>query len=107
MNALPVIFEQNYVERRSRLTTFFRLILAIPRYVVLSLWAIAASLVVIVAWFVLLFTARWPRGMFGFVAGFCRYATCVYAYVCLLTDGYPPLRGGAESTYPVRAAFAR
>ena len=106
MNALPVTFEQNYVERRSRLTTFFRLILAIPHYVVLSLWAIAASLVVIVAWFVLLFTARWPRGMFDFVAGFCRYATFVYAYVCLLTDEYPPFSGAEESTYPVRLTFA-
>ena len=105
MNALPVTFEQNYVERRSRLTTFFRLILAIPHYVVLSLWAIAASLVVIVAWFVLLFTARWPRGMFDFVAGTGRWAVRLSGYYFLLTERYPPFSMGEEPDYPIRAEF--
>jgi Domain of unknown function (DUF4389) len=101
MPAYPVTFEADYVEKRSRLTTFFRLILAIPHLIVLTFYAIAAWVVVIVAWFALLFTGRWPQGMYDFVGGFMRYSTAVYGYVNLLTDAYPPF-GPDTDDYPVR-----
>jgi hypothetical protein len=100
--AYPVIFESDYVEKRSRLTTFFRLILAIPHFIFLYLYGLAAGIVVIVAWFVLLFTGRWPLGMYDFVGGFLRYSTRVYGYAWLLTDDYPPFSGDATTPYPVR-----
>jgi Domain of unknown function (DUF4389) len=100
--AYPVTFEADYVEKRSRLTTFFRLILAIPHFILLYFYGLAAGIVVIVAWFVLLFTGRWPLGMYDFVGGFLRYSTRVYGYTWLLTDDYPPFSGDAATPYPVR-----
>jgi Domain of unknown function (DUF4389) len=101
----PVTFEADYVEKRSRLTTFFRWLLVIPHAIVLAFYAIAAGVVVIVAWFALVFTGRWPRGMYDFVAGFFRYGTAVHGYFYLLTDQYPPFGPDVDS-YPVRLNVA-
>jgi hypothetical protein len=103
--AYPVTFQADYVEKRSRLTTFFRLLLVIPHAIVLTFYAIAAVVVVIIAWFALVFTGRWPRGMYDFVAGFFRYATAVNGYWYLLTDQYPPFGPDVDS-YPVRLNVA-
>src|SRR6476619_7348464 len=86
----PVQYEADYVERRSRLTTFFRLILAIPHYIVLTVYGFIAMFAVVAAWFVLLFTARWPQGLYDFVAGVLRYSARLYGYIHLATDAYPP-----------------
>ena len=63
-----VTFKADYVEKRSRLTTFFRLLLAIPHIIFLYFYGLAAGVLVIVAWFALLFTGRYPQGMYDFVA---------------------------------------
>jgi hypothetical protein len=102
----PVTFEADYVEKRSRLTTFFRLLLAIPHLIFVYLYQLAAGVVVLVAWFVLLFTGRWPLGMYDFVAGSLRYSTRVYGYTCLLTDAYPPFSGDPTISYPIRLNIA-
>lgn len=66
-------------------------LLAIPHYIVLFFLGVAAFFVVIVAWFAILFTARYPKGMFDFVVGVMRWALRVSAYAALLTtDEYPP-----------------
>jgi hypothetical protein len=68
-------------------------LLAIPHYVVLLFLGIAAVFAVIVAWFVILFTGRYPRGLFDFVEGVLRWWLRVEAYALLLvTDSYPPFR---------------
>lgn len=68
-------------------------LLAIPHYVVLAILDIAAVAVVIVAWFAILVTGRYPRGMFGFVQGVIRWHNRVIAYAfTLVTDRYPPFR---------------
>ncbi len=65
--------------------------LAIPHYVVLGLLWMAAALCVVVAWFAILFTGRYPRGPFDFVVGVFRWTLRVWAYAFLLTtDRYPP-----------------
>ena len=65
--------------------------LAIPHYIVLLFLDIAAFVVVIVAWFAILFTGRYPRGMFDFVLGVIRWHNRVTAYAfVLVTDRYPP-----------------
>ena len=67
--------------------------LAIPHYIVLAFLDIAAVVVVIVAWFAILFTQRYPRGMFDFVEGIIRWHNRVIAYAFILvTDRYPPFR---------------
>jgi hypothetical protein len=90
-----------YVEKRSRLTTFFRWLLAIPHMIVLTVWAFIAELAVIVAWFALVFTGRYPEGLYNFVAGFLRYSAAVSGYIYLLTDPYPPF-SGETGDYPTR-----
>jgi hypothetical protein len=65
--------------------------LAIPHFVVLAFLAIGAVVAVIVAWFAILFTGRYPRGLFDYVVGVGRWALRVQAYASLLvTDRYPP-----------------
>lgn len=65
--------------------------LAIPHYVVLAVLFVAVFFVTIIAWFSILFTGTYPRGMFDFVEGTIRWATRVWAYAWLLvTDEYPP-----------------
>jgi hypothetical protein len=67
--------------------------LAIPHYVVLFFLGIAAFIAVIVAWFAILFTQRYPRELFGFVEGVIRWYNRVVAYALVLaTDQYPPFR---------------
>ena len=85
--------------QRSRLTVFFRLLLAIPHLIVLALWSIAAYIVAIIGWFATLFAGRLPDGLHEFQARFLRYATHVYAYTFLLADPWPAFGGGEG--YPV------
>lgn len=67
--------------------------LAIPHYIVLAFLYLAAIVVVIVAWFAILFTERYPRELFNFVEGVMRWHNRVVAYAfVLVTDQYPPFR---------------
>jgi hypothetical protein len=100
----PVSFSADYVEGRSRLTTFFRLILAIPHFIALFVFAIVAWIVVVIAWFAIVITGHYPAGLYSVAARFTLYATQVSGYLSLLTDSYPAF-GGAED-YPVRMTFA-
>ena len=66
-------------------------LLAIPHYIVLIVLAAAVFVITVIAWFAILFTGRYPRGMFNFVVGWSRWALRVSAYAFLLvTDRYPP-----------------
>jgi len=68
-------------------------LLAIPHYIVLFFLEIGAFVIVIVAWFAILFTGRYPRGMFDFVEGVIRWHNRVIGYaLTLVTDEYPPFR---------------
>jgi hypothetical protein len=68
-------------------------LLAIPHYVVLFFLFIVASIAVIIAWFAILITQRYPRGLFSFVEGVLRWYNRVVAYaLVLVTDRYPPFR---------------
>ena len=67
--------------------------LAIPHYIVLAFLSIGAIIVVIVAWFTILFTGRYPKELFAFVEGVMRWYNRVMGYAILLvTDRYPPFR---------------
>jgi hypothetical protein len=67
--------------------------LAIPHYVVLAFLYLGAIVVVVISWFAILFTGRYPRGLFGYVEGVIRWQVRVAGYAFLLvTDRYPPFR---------------
>ena len=77
----------------SRWMPVVKWLLAIPHYIVLFFLDIAVLVVVIVAWFAILFTGRYPRGMFDFVEGVIRWHNRVVGYAfTLVTDQYPPFR---------------
>jgi hypothetical protein len=66
-------------------------LLAIPHYIVLFVLVIGAVFAVIISWFAILFTGRYPRGLFDYVVGVGRWSLRVEAYAFLLiTDRYPP-----------------
>jgi hypothetical protein len=68
-------------------------LLAIPHYIVLIALYVAAFVLIVIAWFAILFTRRYPRGMFDFVEGVIRWHNRVVAYAfVLVTDEYPPFR---------------
>jgi Domain of unknown function (DUF4389) len=103
----PVTFTADYVEQRSRLTAFFRLILAIPLFIWLYIYGIVAFVAIVISWFAILITGQFPRGLYDFVADFTRFATRVLAYTYLLSDPYPPFGGSDDPAYPVRMEFER
>lgn len=86
----PVFFDVEYPERVSRLTTFFRLFMAIPQFIVIYLLLFAMALITVLAWFAILFTGKYPKSFFEFTSGVMRWQANVWAYVALLRDEYPP-----------------
>src|ERR671934_2472391 len=89
----PIRLVVNDDLRRTRLTVFFRLILALPLIGWALLWSVIAVLAVIVNWFATLFTGRSPEGLHNFLATFLRYTTHVRAYLLLIADPYPRFTG--------------
>jgi hypothetical protein len=104
--AYPATFEADYAERHSRLTSFFRLILVIPLAIVLWVYGILAVIAIVIAWFAIVITGHYPRGLYEFVAGFNRALARITAYAALVCDPYPPFWGSPDPSYPVRMQFA-
>jgi len=99
----PVAYSAAYEgEDRNRLTTFFRFFVALPWFFVLMFYGIAVFFTVIAAWFALVFTGRYPEGLYRFNSGFLRAATRVTGFFNLLTDELPPFNGDEHPEYPIR-----
>lgn len=96
----PVRLELSDDVGRSRLTVFFRFLLAIPHLIWLSLWSVLVSLAVVVAWLAALATGRVPAPLHRFIAAWVRYAMHVGAFLLLVGGPFPGFAGGAGS-YPV------
>jgi hypothetical protein len=88
---------------QSRVTVLFRLLMAIPQLIVLSVLGIAAFVVTVIGWFGALFTGRLPVFAADFLTGYLRWLARVYAYLYMLTDVYPPFALD-DADYPVRLA---
>jgi Domain of unknown function (DUF4389) len=86
--------------RRSRVTVFFRALLAVPHFVWLTLWGIAVFLAAIANWFVALVTGTPARSLQRFTAAFLRYQLHVYAFLCLAANPFPGFTG-APGAYPL------
>lgn len=89
----PVTYTVDYPERSSRLLNnipYLKYILLIPHFVVLLFLGIAWLVVYFIAWWAILFTGKYPQGMFEFSVGVFRWSSRVNAYAAMLTDVYPP-----------------
>jgi hypothetical protein len=89
----PVTLKVKFPKKLSRLTTFFRLFMIIPHYIVLYFINIAGGVILFISWWAILFTGRYPKVCFDFIVWFFRWATRVTAYYYLVTDKYPPFTG--------------
>lgn len=101
----PVTYEVQYPESLSRLLIFVKWLLAIPHFIILYALGIAAAVVWVIAFFAILFTAKFPEGMFKFMVGYFRWSANVTAYVGLMRDEYPPFSLDA-GLYPVTVDIA-
>ena len=102
----PISYEADYLRERNRLTTFFRIILAIPWIIVGYIYVIAALVVAIIAWFALVILGRYPQWAYDFNAGVLRYLTRFTAFLYLQVDDFPPFGLSPDATYPVRLEIA-
>ena len=86
----PADLEIEYAETSSRLTGFFRWILIIPHWIIAAILTEIAGILVLFALIIVLFTGRYPEGMFNIIMGMNRWIYRVQAYGWLLVDDYPP-----------------
>jgi hypothetical protein len=102
--AYPVRYDVEYPEELSRWLIFVKWLLAIPHFMILWALSIAAGVMGFIAFFAILFTKRYPRGLFDFVVNVNRWSANVDAYTSFLRDEYPPFsweRGQYAVTYEV------
>lgn len=96
----PVRFDVEYPEELSRLLIFVKLLLAIPHLFILYALGVVQSVITIIALFAILFTTRYPEGLFKISVGVLRWQANVSAYILLLRDEYPPFSWDAGE-YPL------
>jgi hypothetical protein len=100
MDAHPVRLVVEDDLERNRITVFFRLLLAIPHLVWLSLWTLGILFVVFASWFVILVAGRPAKTLHGWTSAYIRYATHLNAYLYLVGNPYPGFFG-EKGKYPV------
>jgi hypothetical protein len=87
----PITFEVTWPDSpRNRLPIGLRIFYALPHIIVLIFLNLAWILTSIVAWFAILFTGKYPRGLYDFAVGVLRWDLRVEAYLLLMRDEYPP-----------------
>jgi hypothetical protein len=102
----PLRFKIDYPEKSSRgillLRTFFGwLYCLIPHGFLLFFLGIAAGFVQFIAWWAILFTGKYPQGMYNFVLNYYRWSLRVMAYMSYMTDVYPPFNGKEVEGHPL------
>jgi hypothetical protein len=100
----PISIEVADDLRRSRLTVFFRLLLAFPHFVWLTLWGILVLFAAIASWGATLVRGRPPAALHRFLSAYLRYQTHVYAFIALIVNPFPGFAGSAGS-YPAEVAI--
>ncbi len=91
-------------QAQSRLSVLLRLIFAIPHFIAVALVGFVAYIITFIAWFIILFTGKYPEGMASLPVGMVRWVTRAYGYTYLLTDKYPPFSLDNDTSYPIRVS---
>jgi hypothetical protein len=103
----PIGYQADYkAAGRNRLTVFFRYFCLIPLAIVAYFWEIVGGLSLLVTWFAVVITGKYPPGLYEFNGKVLRYFTRYNAYAMLLTDAYPPFGGSEDPNYPIRVPIA-
>ena len=101
----PIAFEADHeAEGRNRLTTFIRFLVVIPWQLVSIFWLLGAEVLALCAWFAIVFTGRYPHGMYDFNVRALRFVARVDGLAFLLTDRLPRFGGDPDDAYPIRLA---
>ena len=98
----PLQLDVGYQQEYSRFMPLIKWLLVLPHFFVLFVLMIGAYFAIIGAFFVVLFTRRYPQGIFNYIVGIARWVTRVNAYTSLLTDAYPPFSLADDPNHPVR-----
>lgn len=108
LSEYPVRLDVQRQEEQSRVTNFplfigtiIRSILLIPHLIILYFLGIVASIIYFIATFAILFTGRYPRGLFNFYVGYMRWTANVYGYFFSAYDKYPQFSMEEETDYPL------
>lgn len=103
----PIKYSVEYPESLSRGTLILRTLLGwayacIPHGIILGLYGIAVGVVQFITFWAILFTGKYPKGMFDFVVPYVRWWLRFNAYMFMFTDKYPPFNGDENVDYPMK-----
>lgn len=101
----PITYEADFDPTPNRWTTFFRLLLAIPWFVVATFWGILFLFTHFFAWVAVVILGRYPQWLYDFNSGVVRFGMRVSSWVFLQTDVWPPFTLKDDPSYPVRVNF--
>jgi heme O synthase-like polyprenyltransferase len=102
----PISYEADFNPTPNRWTTFFRLLLAIPWFVVATFWSIVFYVTLFLAWLLVTILGRYPEWLYKVNAGIVRFTVRFSAWVYLQTDQWPPFGLSDDPNYPIRVNFA-
>jgi Domain of unknown function (DUF4389) len=98
----PISYEADFNPTPNRWTTFFRLILAIPWFIVAAFWGLLFIFTHLFAWISLIILGRYPQWLYDFNSGVVRFGLRISSWVCLQTDVWPPFGLSDDPSYPIR-----
>ncbi len=98
----PISYEADFAPTPNRWTTFFRLILAIPWFIVALFWGLLAFFTHIFAWITITIIGRYPQWLYEFNSGVVRFGIRVSSWIALQTDVWPPFGLSDDPSYPIR-----
>jgi len=102
----PISYEADFNPEPNRWTTFFRLLLAIPWFIVATFWLILFAFTHLFAWVAVVILGRYPQWLYEFNSGVVRFMIRTSAWIYLQTDVWPPFSLSDDPSYPIRVNFA-
>jgi len=98
----PITYEADFNPEPNRATTFFRLLLAIPWFIVAVFWGILFSITHFIAWLAVIILGRYPQWLYDFNSGVVRFGMRITGWIYLQTDVWPPFGLSDDPSYPIR-----